>query len=172
MPLKSEVAFQTPWFELVAKTVNPDELPYYSLRLPDYAAVVALTPESDVLIVRQFRPAVERHTLELPSGLVDPGEKPEETARRELLEETGYEAGTLTVLGSMFPDTGRLANRIWHCVARDVRPVPGRKPEEGMEVLVWSLAELRRALVDGRFNHSLHVAVLLDAVLRGGITLF
>ena len=170
-PLQIDIAFATPWFEVLAKTMQPGEAPYYSLRLPDYAAVVALTPERRVLGVRQYRPAVERYTLELPSGLVDPGETPAQTAARELLEETGYAAGEVEVLGPLFPDVGRLANRIWACVATGVRPLEGRPVEEGIEVLTWSLPELWRATAEGQFDHALHVAVLLMAVLRGRLSL-
>ena len=147
-PLKTEVAFATPWFEVLAKTMKPGEAPYYSLRLPDYAAVVAITEDQRVLAVRQYRPAVERHTIELPSGLVDPGESPAEAARRELLEETGYEAAEVEVLGAMEPDTGRLGNRIWNCVATGVRRVEGRAPEEGIKVLTYILPELARDLLE------------------------
>ena len=166
-PLKTETAFATPWFEIVAKTMVAGEEPYYSLRLPDYAAVIALTLEQRVVLVRQYRPAVERYTLELPSGIVDPGETPAESARRELLEETGYEAHELEVLGPMFPDTGRLANRIWGCFAAGVRKVDGRVPESGIEVVEYTLADLWRATSQGEFDHSLHVAILLHALLLG-----
>jgi ADP-ribose pyrophosphatase len=170
-PLKTEVAFATPWFEILGKTMRPGEEPYYSLRLPDYVSVVALTGEQRVLIVRQYRPAVERDTLELPSGLVDPGETPEEAARREVLEETGYEGGEWRVLGAMEPDTGRLGNRIWSCVAKGVRRVEGCAPEEGIAVETWSLDELAQAMADGRFRMALHVAVVMMAVLKGGVRL-
>jgi ADP-ribose pyrophosphatase len=170
-PLKTEVEFSTLWFRVVGKTMREGEAPYYSLQLPDYAAVVALTEQNEVLIVRQFRPAVEHETFELPSGLIDPGETPAEAARRELLEETGYEAGELEVLGSMEPDVGRLGNRIWSCLARDVRKIPGSVPEDGIEVFTWPLEELARATVDGRFDHALHVAVVMIAVLKGGVRL-
>lgn len=170
-PLKTEVEFATPWFEILAKTIREGEAPYYSLKLPDYAAVVALTERDEVLIVRQYRPAVEHETFELPSGIIDPGETPAETAKRELLEETGYAADEVEVLGGMETDVGRLGNRIWTCLARNVRQVPGRAPEEGIEVLVWPGGELARSLVDGRFNHALHVAVVIIAVLNGGLVL-
>ena len=170
-PLKTEVAFATPWFQILGKTMREGEDPYYSLRLPDYAAIVAITEEQRVLIVRQYRPAVERHTLELPSGLVDRSETPVEAARRELFEETGYQAAEVELLGCTYPDTGRLGNRIWSCLAKNVRRVEGRAPEEGIEVLTWSLDDLFLAIVDGRFDHALHIAVVMIAVLKGGVRL-
>ena len=169
--LKTEVAFATPWFELVAKTMDTGEAPYYSLRIADYAAIVAVTGEGRVLAVRQYRPAVERYTIELPSGVVDGGEDPSESARRELIEETGYEALALEPLGPMFPDNGRLGNHLWSYLARDVRKASGREPEPGIEVLSYSSSELARAVVEGEFDHALHVASLLLAVLKGGIEL-
>lgn len=168
-PLKSEVAFATPWFQIVAKTMRADEAPYYSLRLPDYSAILAATEDGRILAVRQYRPAVERHTIELPSGIVDPGESPAEAARRELLEETGYHADEVEVLGPLEPDTGRLGNRIWACAATGVRRVEDRPPEEGIEVLTYTPADLARATVAGEFSHALHVAVLMMAELRGNL---
>lgn len=170
-PLKTEVAFQTPWFELVAKTIQPEEAPYYSLRLPDYAAVVALTEDQRILVVRQYRPAVEQFTLELPSGIIDPGETPAGTALRELVEETGYQAAAVEVIGSMFVDTGRLSNRIWTCVAKGVQPVRQHTPEPGIEVFAWSLQELWQAARTGDFGLCLHVSVLMQAVLAGKLPL-
>jgi ADP-ribose pyrophosphatase len=166
-PIRTDVAFATPWFQVLAKTFKDGEPPYYTLRIPDYASVLARTAEGRIVIVRQFRPAVDRYTLELPSGIVDPGESPTETARRELLEETGYQAGEIEVLGAMEPDTGRLGNRIWACVADGVRRVDGAVPEEGIEVETWSIDELIAATIDGRFNHALHVAIVWLARLKG-----
>ena len=170
-PLKTEVAYTTPWFDLLAKTMKAGEAPYYSLRLPEYAAIIAVTDEGRVLAVRQYRPALERYTLELPSGIVDAGETAETAAWRELREETGYEAGEMEPLGAMTTDNGRIGNRIWHFLARSLRRVEGHVAEEGIEVLSYSAAELRRAIVDGVFDHSLHIAGLLQAVVRGKLSL-
>lgn len=170
-PLKSEVAFATPWFQIVAKTMREDEAPYYSLRLPDYSAILATTEDGRILAVRQYRTAVERYTIELPCGIVDPGDSPAETACRELLEETGYQADEVEVLGPLYPDTGRLGNQIWACVATSVRRVEGRSPEDGIEVLTYTPAELARATVAGEFSLALHVAILMMAELRGKLKL-
>ena len=166
-PVKIEVPFSTPWFAVVAKTLREEEGPWYSLRLPDYAATLATTEEGRVVLVRQYRPAVEAVTLELPSGLVDAGERPEEAARRELREETGYDAPAVELLGPLLPDTGRLGNRIWCCVATGVRRVPGWTPEDGIEVVEMTSTELAAATAGGSFDHALHVAVLTLAQVRG-----
>lgn len=170
-PIKTEAFYQTPWFELLGKTMKDGEAPYYSLKLPDYASVLPITGDGRIVVVRQYRPAVERYTVELPSGLVDPGESPGETARRELLEETGYEAGELEVLGGMLTDCGRLGNRIWNCVATGLRRVEGREPEEGIEVFTYSPEDLARETNGGEFDHALHVATVMAAVLAGKLKL-
>jgi ADP-ribose pyrophosphatase len=170
-PIRIDVPFATPWFQVVAKTLREGEDPWFSLQLPDYAATIALTPEERVVLVRQYRPAVDRTTLELPSGLVDDDESPETAARRELLEETGYEAAEVELLGALFPDAGRLANRIWCFVARNLRHVIEHSAEEGIEVVLVSPAELGQAISSGRFDHALHVAAVLLAVLQGKLEL-
>ena len=170
-PLRTEAVFSTPWFDLVAKTMRPGEAPYYSLRLADYVGILALTEERRVVLVRQYRPAIEQFTLELPAGLVDAGESPAETARRELLEETGYLAGEIETIGEMSTDTGRLSNRIWACYAPSVRRAEDCQTEAGIETLTYSTGELIEMTKGGQFNHALHVAILTLAAARGLITI-
>jgi 8-oxo-dGTP pyrophosphatase MutT (NUDIX family) len=170
-PVKTEVLYSTPWCEMVAKTMHPGEEPWYSMRGPDYTTIVAVTEQGRILAVRQYRPAVERFVIEFPAGNIDGGESREECARRELVEETGYQAGEMELLGPMFPDVGRLGARVWNFFAPGVRPVTNWEPEPDVEVLSYSLDELAHAIEAGTFNHALHIAALVPAMLRGKLKL-
>ncbi len=166
--------FETPWFDLIAKTLRDDEThsPYYSISTTDYVCTVAITPALEVVLVRQYRPAVERFTLELPSGHVDAGETPAQSAARELTEETGYEAaGELEQLAVLNPDTGRLCNRLWIFFAGQVRLRPGHRAEAGIEVVRLPLDEFADSIVEGKFDHALHVAAFSLALMQKKVIL-
>ncbi len=161
------VAFSTNWFDVVVRP-TPDGQPYYMLELDDYVSVLAMTVEGDLLLVRQYRPVVERETIELPSGHVDPGESPEQAGRRELLEETGFVAGTMEHLGTLSPDCGRLTNRMWCYFAADVRPSGGTPQlEAGVTPMALPAADVLRMAVDGPIDHALNLSVLFLAIARG-----
>jgi len=79
---------------------------------PEAAAVVPFVSDDEILMVRQYRYALGRETLEIPAGKLDPGETPEACVGRELREETGYEAGDLTFLYTYAPAIGYSNERI------------------------------------------------------------
>ena len=165
------VALSTPWFDVLAKQVDGDPSPHYTVKPPDYVSVIATDLDGCFLLVKQYRPVVEGYTIELPSGLVDPGEAPETCAVRELIEETGHKADTVESLGVLVPDVGRLGNRM-HCfIAEGVRPIPGSVIETGIELVRWTREELIAGLTDLTITHSLNLAVILLAVLRGRLRL-
>ena len=163
-----KTVFSTPWFQVVAKSVGEKGTsePYYSLKMSDYVSVVAVTDRQEFILVRQYRPAVEKWTLELPSGHVSDGEKPEQTARRELLEETGYQARSLQCLGSLFPDTGRLSNRMWCYFAPNVRRVSKKKhPEAGTRVVRVNRRVFFKKLRQLEVGDALNTSAILLAIL-------
>ncbi len=84
------------------------------LEAPSWCNVVALTPERRVVVVRQFRFGTGTVTTEIPGGVVDQGEEPEETARRELREETGYTAERWKSLGAVEPNPAFQTNVCYH----------------------------------------------------------
>ena len=104
----------------------------------------------EVLGVSQSRPAIGRETWELPAGLVDEGETPEEAAGRELLEETGL-SGTLTLVTQMFTSPGYSTEKIYLFEAKDLLELPHiPNPDEPLEVQWRSLEGVWRDVQEGR----------------------
>jgi ADP-ribose pyrophosphatase len=176
--IERRVAFETPWFNVTSKTVsglsdNPGPQQYWVVEPADYVAVFALTREKDLVLVRQYRPVTERTMLELPSGHVDAGEEPVQAARRELAEETGFEAEAFTLLGVMSPDCGRLGNRLWGFLALNAeRPTNPMPPEPGVEVVLCRARDAFKLAVAGEIDHALNLAVMFLAMARYGQSLF
>lgn len=98
-----EKILHTPVFDIYSqKEVSPEGFSgnYVSIAAPDWVVIVAVHNDNFIL-VNQFRHGEERVTVEFPGGVCDSNENPEETARRELLEETGFSAGRMTFLGKV-----------------------------------------------------------------------
>lgn len=111
---------------------------FYMMDTPDWVNIVPLSNDEAgrpcFLMVRQFRPGAGKLSLEFPGGLIDRGEVPELAARRELLEETGHEAGDLSLIGSTNPNPAIMTNRVSTFLARDLRRVSDLKLDQN-EVL-------------------------------------
>jgi len=131
--------FEQPGGEVVEYEVKDED---------DLVAILALTDEREVVLVRQFRPGPEAVLLELPAGVVDPGADPAETAAAELLEETGY-AGRIEPAGTLLEEG--YSNRTKHVfVAHACRPEREAEQPHLTEPVLVSLAELRSHLRGGR----------------------
>jgi ADP-ribose pyrophosphatase len=163
----------SPWVTLVERGVTTPENPgepqlFHSLEQADYVTVLAVTAAREVILVEQFRPALERRTIELPGGLLDAGEEPAACAVRELAEETGFAAPASAVpLGCFIADTGRLENRIWGFLVRGARPIEGWRAEPGVAPRLVPEPELKDMVKRGEFDNALHVAIIGMALLRG-----
>jgi 8-oxo-dGTP pyrophosphatase MutT (NUDIX family) len=144
---------------------------YHAVDQADYIAIIALTRGGKIPIVRQFRPALEAFSWELPAGLVDPGEKPIDCARRELMEETGLVAQAIYPLGETWPCTGRLGNRIHSFFVEAGNRIAGFEPEPGISVKLVSPADMVRLIRAGTFSSQLHIGTLLLAELHGFLEL-
>lgn len=119
---------------------------------PGSVIVLPVTVDDDVLLIRQYRYAVEERVIELPAGLIDPGEAPEDAARRELEEETGYEAGELALLGSAFVSPGYTRELSHFYVATGCLETRAfeTNPDEPMELLRVARGDLPALIRPGR----------------------
>lgn len=123
----------------------------------DWVNVVALTPEREVVLVRQYRHGTETFTLEIPGGLIDPGESPRDAAIRELAEETGHTGGTVSELGVVEPNPAFLSNRTWTYLVEGCTPTQELQMDAGedIEVLTEPLSAIPRIVAEGGIAHSL-----------------
>lgn len=134
------------------------------LEAPDWVNVTALTPEGRVLIVKQFRFGTGQATIEIPGGMVDPGEDPMEAAQRELLEETGFSSERWSLLGSVAPNPAFLDNRCYHFLAEDAVQVAPPALDGGEDIVVTTMSqpEIAAGISSGEIDH----ALVLTAMLR------
>jgi len=139
------------------------------LEAPDWVNVVPITPEGCVVLVRQFRHGLRQTMWEIPGGVMEPHESPEETALRELREETGYLAECLERLGSVHPNPAFLNNVCHVFLAKNCRPLKVANPEhtERLEIVPTPIDEVKQMLRRGEITHSLVVnALALCGFLR------
>jgi len=113
--LESTVTYKDPWITLrsdrCAREGGREIHPYHVLEFPDWVLMVALTPEHDIVLVREYRHGVRKILLGLPSGAVESTDPdPRSAAERELREETGYTVDRVIQIGTMFANPPRQNN--------------------------------------------------------------
>lgn len=138
---------------------------YEIVRHPGGAAVVAVDAAQRVCLLRQYRPAGGGWVWELPAGRLEPGEPPEITASRELVEEAGCHAERWESLGSILSSPGVFAETIHLYLARDLRLVEvAHEQHEVIEVHWLPLPDAVRQATDGTLRDAKTVIGLLRAV--------
>jgi 8-oxo-dGTP pyrophosphatase MutT (NUDIX family) len=171
--LESEYLFNEPWL-----TVRKDkcELPngkimpaFYVNEYPTWVSAFALTKDNKVVMIKQYRHGIAEITTEVPGGVVDKGEEPEAAIRRELMEETSYEFGSFEFLGKVCanPSTG---NYLHMFLARNGEKVGEQKLDEteDVEVVVYTIDEVKQLLKENKIVQSLHVSCIFYALNRLG----
>lgn len=128
---------------------------YISLKSPD-CVVIMPEYEGDFVLVRQWRHGAGRLTTEFPGGVIDRGEDPETAARRELLEETGFAAGKMTLLGSCSPNPALFSARFYCFLAEELTPTGQQHldSDELVEVLRMPVGEVVASCGSEDFCHA------------------
>lgn len=132
---------------------------FFVVEAPDWVNVIALTTEKRIVLIEQYRQGTEEITLEIPGGMIDAGEEPVAAARRELAEETGYEAGEFVLLGKSRPNPAIQTNWMYHYLALDCEKTLETAFDEHESLLTKtaSPAEVENLIAAGAITHSLAV---------------
>lgn len=142
---------------------------FFRIESVDWANIIPITEDGEVVMIRQFRQGAGCETLEIPGGLVDAGEDVGAAAARELLEETGYQAGKVIALGSVFPNPALFRNRIHSFVATGCRLVGeiDNSPSEETTIELVPLDQIDALMLDGKIDHALAMNAFHWWKLRG-----
>lgn len=151
--------------------VRGTEREFIVVQSRDWVNIVALTPEGDVVLVRQFRFGIEALSLEVPGGVIEAGEDPVAAGLRELREETGFVGQRGRLIASVHPNPAIQNNRCHLVLVEDVRRVAATEwdADEEIEVVTLPLAEALARTRDGGITHALALNALHlgAAVLKG-----
>ena len=171
--LKDTAVVSQRWLEVREQHVrlaNGHEIErYHLIHGPHWAAVLCLTAEGQLILVRQYRHGIARASLELPAGVIEPSEAPIDAARRELREESGFDAAHIEPLFTIVPEPARHSTLAHFFFARGALPLAGQSLDssEEVEVVLVPAAEVFELIDQGHIVHAAHIAAILSAGRRG-----
>ena len=164
--LKSEYIIKRPWLtarrdvvQLPNGEINDE---FYVLEYPEWINVIAITPDDHFVFVRQYRYALDLDSVELCAGVIEPNETPEEGARRELLEETGFGGGEWQEFMTIGQNPST-CNNLTHCfIATGVEKIQDQHLDrtEDIDVVLLSREQVLEMLKSDTLKQALMLAPL------------
>ena len=153
--LESTYSFQSPWINVRKDHIRMPsgyEIPdFYVAELNDWVNVIAVTQDGLILIEEQYRHGIKQICYELPAGQVEPGEDPLQSAKRELVEETGYSGGEWYLYGISVPNASGCNTRCYSFLAMGVerKQMVNIDPSEEIKLYSFSKSEVKELLLTG-----------------------
>jgi ADP-ribose pyrophosphatase len=143
---------------------------YYVLEYPNWVNAIAITKENKMILVRQYRHAADIISLEVPGGVIDGDEKPEDAVKRELLEETGYSFETNELLATVYPNPATSTNRTFtYLLTGGVKTHEQHLDEhEFLTVEEYTLDEVKALVLGNKIDQSLHATAIFYGLLKLG----
>lgn len=170
--IEDKKLFETPIFSLHQRELLPDKktdtAPFIVLNAPDWINIIALNEDQEVVLVEQYRAGIHQSTLEIPGGMIDEGESPLEAAKRELLEETGYQSKKWTLLGETSANPAFLNNftsifLAENCIKTGEQNLDGN---EDIDIHVLPLGRFLDLVKSSTIHHSIVVAAVAHLLLH------
>lgn len=151
--------------ELQNGTVKDD---YYVLEYPNWVNAIALTAENKMILVRQYRHAADIVSLEIPGGVIDGDELPEDAIRRELLEETGYSFKSAELIATLYPNPATANNVTYTYLLKEGTKTHEQHLDEHeiLNVEEYTIAEVKQLLTDNKIDQALHCAALFYGLMK------
>lgn len=167
--LSSEYISKAPWATLRRDTC---ELPngtindhYYVLEYPNWVNMVGITEDNHIIVIKQYRHAAEDILLEIPAGMIEEGEDPQDAAVREMLEETGYTFSSIDRIAQLYPNPATSKNVTYTYLMQGGRKVQDQDLDEteDIEVFIISIEEAKELLLQNKFGQALQASALFYA---------
>ena len=147
-----------------SSTISQKQTVFNVLHCPGWVNIIALTPEKEVPLVRQYRAGSDAVSLEIPGGMMDPGDgDPKEAALRELVEETGYTGNSAREIGRIRPNPALQDNICYTYLVEDAYRIGDPVPDthEEISVELCPLSEIPKLIGSGAIDHSLVVVAFV-----------
>ncbi len=144
-------------------TRSGKEKEFFLFDFSDWVNVIAITPDKRLVMIRQFRYGSRRQEIEIPGGMIDPGEDPVSAGCRELVEETGYTGSDPLIIGKVCPNPAIQRNTCYTVLVRDaVQSAEQRLDDmETIECFLHSYEEVASLVREGTINHGLVLNALM-----------
>lgn len=168
--LKKKIIFSNEWIKLIKKRIKflyKGTGDYYSVEQRDYVYVLLQTSNNLFPMVKQYRHAINKYTLEFPSGLLEDKESPNECARREVMEETGHLVKRLIKLSTIYPDSGRLSNKVHMFYAKsDKKKIKKIDKNEEIKIFYYSKEQIKKLIKANKILHQPHIGLFYKALIH------
>lgn len=141
---------------------------YFVLEYPNWVNAIALTTDNKIIMVRQYRHAGDIISLEIPGGVIDGTEQPEDAIRRELLEETGYSFQTLELIATLYPNPATANNVTYTYLLKGGVKTDEQHLDEHeiLNVEKYSIEEVKQLLLENKIDQSLHASALFYGLMK------
>lgn len=166
--IKSDTIYDGKILKLRVETVELENKRYSKREIVDHqkgVGIIAFDGQDKIWMVKQYRKAIDKITLEIPAGLVDPGEMPIETAKRELQEEVGYFPETISYLFDMHASPGFTNDKLSFFLAKDlVKSSLDQDEDENVEAFSIEIKELYKMVENGEITDAKTIIAILYCI--------